>query len=357
MRRMDSITHLFYGGVIAAAIAPKAHRRAALLAGAALNTLPDLDVLPLQLCDDPIVRMTWHRAATHSWLLLPVVAWVIWAFFKRRGGRVAQAPTRWWWAIFICLMAHPLLDSFTIYGTQLFWPLPLPPLMWGSLFIVDPLFTLPWLLAFVLAMIAGERRWGGKALTLGLVLGVGYLGWSLLAKAMVERQAQRSLTAMGLGAAPRFSVPMPLNTLLWRVVAMTPEGYVEGFRSLAADRGPMQFSFYRADVVALHAAGDVPAVRRLTWFTHGFLKAQVVDGELVLSDLRMGSEPAYFFRFAVANQTSQGWRPMPVRQPEAVAPRDAGALWRATWTRIWHEPEAQAATGKSGMTPAASASK
>jgi hypothetical protein len=31
----------------------------------------------------------------------------------------------------------------------------------------------------------------------------------------------RALAAMGLADAPRFSVPMPLNTLLWRVVAMT----------------------------------------------------------------------------------------------------------------------------------------
>ena len=71
---MDSLTHLFYGGAIAAAIAPARHRRAALLAGAALNTLPDLDVLPLAFFDDPVVRLTWHRSLTHSWLVLPLVA-------------------------------------------------------------------------------------------------------------------------------------------------------------------------------------------------------------------------------------------------------------------------------------------
>ena len=56
----------------------------------------------------------------------------------------------------------------------------------------------------------------------GLALSTAYIGWSLLAKGMVEREAQRSLAAIGLGDAPRFSVPMPFNTLLWRVVAMTP---------------------------------------------------------------------------------------------------------------------------------------
>lgn len=353
---MDSITHLFYGGVICAAIAPKAHRRAALLAGAALNTLPDLDVLPLLLSHDPIVRMTWHRAATHSWLVLPLIAWAIWWFFKRRGGRVAAAPTRWWWAIFICLMAHPLLDSFTVYGTQLFWPLPMRPLMWSSLFIVDPLFTLPWLLVFVVAMIAGQRRWGGPALALGITLGVGYLGWSLLAKAQVARQADRTLATMGLQDAPRFSVPMPLTTLLWREVAMTPEGYLEGFRSLVADRGPMHFTAHRSDVAALHAARNVPALRRLEWFTRGFLCARVVDGDLVLDDLRMGNAPNYFFSFKVAQHAQGGWRPLPPSMVTGM-PRDPGAMWAEVWTRIWNEPQAQAAAGSPGETPAASASK
>ena len=202
---MDSITHLFLGGAIAAAIAPARHRRAALLAGAALNTLPDLDALPLALSDDPVVRMTWHRSATHSWLVLPFVAWLLWMFFRSRGGRVAEAPRRWWWAIFLCLMAHPLIDAFTVYGTQLFWPLPMRPLMWSSLFIVDPLFTLPWLLACVVAWFAGERLVAQRALVAGIAIGVAYVAWSMVAKSMVDHVADRTLASMGLQHAPRFS--------------------------------------------------------------------------------------------------------------------------------------------------------
>ena len=335
---MDSITHLFYGGVIAAAIAPKGHRRAALLAGAALNTLPDLDVLPLLLSDDPVLRMTCHRAATHSWLLLPLLAWALWAFFRRRVGRVAQAPVRWWWAIFACLMAHPLLDSFTIYGTQLLWPLPLPPIMQGSLFIIDPLFTLPWLLAFGLAWWARAKPLAGRALAAGLVLGSGYLGWSLLAQQMALRAAAPVLAARGLADAPRFATPMPFNTLLWRVVAMTPDGFVEGERSLPADRGPMRFRHYPSDTTALSAVADLPVVQRLAWFNHGFQKAQLRDGALVLSDLRMGSEPDYSFNFAVARQVGADW--------QAIPPRQLRWSWQARgrlpamWARIWTEPPA-----------------
>ncbi|MFS8063085.1 MAG: metal-dependent hydrolase [Luteimonas sp.] len=344
---MDSITHLFLGGAIVAAIAPAKHRRAALLAGAALNTLPDLDVFPLALCDDPIVRMTWHRGATHSWLVLPFVAWAIWGFFNRewfrsRGGRVAESPTRWWWAIFACLMAHPLIDAFTVYGTQLLWPLPMPPVMWSSLFIIDPLFTLPWLLACVVAWFARERIVAQRALLAGITLGVAYVGWSLLAKALVERAARPVLVALGLRDAPSFSVPMPFNTLLWRVVAMTPAGYIEGERSLVADHGPMTFRAHSSDTKALAAVSQLPAVVRVLWFNHHFAKAEVRDGVLVLSDLRMGSEPDYSFRFAVAVASNEGdlWQAL---QP----PRQLKFAWKsrpgvdALWGRIWNEPSRQ----------------
>lgn len=343
---MDSLTHLFYGGVIAAAIAPKQHRRAALLAGMALNTLPDLDVLPLMFSDDPVVRMTWHRSATHSWFVLPFIAWALWAWFRGRGGRVAESPARWWWAIFACLMAHPLLDSFTVYGTQLLWPLPMRPIMWSSLFIVDPLFTLPWVLAFAVAWFAREKPLAQRALVAGLVLGVGYVGWSLAAKAQVERAASRSLAALGLGDAPRFSVPMPLTTQRWRAVAMTADGYVEGERALS-DAGPMRFRPYRSDVAALEAVRTSPSVARVLWFNHGFAKAEVRGGELLLSDLRMGMEPDYAFRFAMAVRDGAGWRAIP---PVDANRRQTRQALRMLWQRLRDGRPVQAAVGRSGET-------
>jgi inner membrane protein len=331
---MDSLTQIVLGGAVAAAIAPARHRRAALLAGAALGTLPDLDSLPIALLtDDAVARMTWHRGASHSLLILPLAAWAIWAWCRHRGGRVAESPVRWWWAILLALVTHPLLDAFTVYGTQLLWPLPVRPAMWSSLFIVDPLYTVWLLLACIAAFVLRERVAAQRALLAGLALSTAYLGWSLAAKAMVEGEAQRALAALGLADAPRFSTPTPLNTVLWRVVAMTPSGDVEGFRSLA-DEGRMTFTGYPSNVQALAEARAVPAVARLSWFNHGFMRAQVVGNELLLSDLRMGSEPDYIFRFAVAERGS-AWRPIPPRQVEGEL--SAGRNLSLTWRRMWDE--------------------
>ncbi|KFN50770.1 metal-dependent hydrolase [Arenimonas composti] len=332
---MDSVTHLFLGAALAGAIAPPAHRRAAMLAGAGLQSLPDIDVLPL-LFADPVAEMTWHRGPTHSLLLLVPFGFLLWAWLRRRGGRVAAAPGRWLAIILACLLVHPLLDACTVYGTQLLWPLPVPPAMWATLFIIDPLLSLPLLLAVPVAAWLGMRRQARPWLVAALALNLGYLGWAAVAKLAVEREAARALAARGLADAPRFTVPMPFTTFAWRVVAMTPDGFLEGERSLVADRGPLRLRAYRSDTADLAAVAGYPAVRRLAWFNHGFMKAQQRDGRLVLTDLRMGAEPDYSFRFVVARADGDGWREVP---PEALSwPWEARRRLPDLWARIWTEP-------------------
>lgn len=334
---MDSITHLFLGGAIAAAMAPAKHRRMALLAGAVLNTLPDLDVLPLALVEDPVAVMTWHRGITHSLLVLPFVALALWWLLRDRVALFHESRARGFWLILACLLAHPLIDAFTVYGTQLFWPLPLAPAMWSSLFIIDPLFTLILVLSCVAAWRGRESAGAQRALLIGLLSAGLYVGWSQVAKWKVERDAAASLATMGLQDAPRVTTPMPFNTLLWRVVVMTPDGFLEGERSLVADSGPLQFSAHRSDEASLREVSGYAPVMRLQWFSHGFLKAEARHGRLVLSDLRMGAEPDYSFRFEVAEAHGGAWRP--------VAPRQLhwpwGEFWQRMpelWKRIWTAP-------------------
>lgn len=342
---MDSLSQIVLGGAIAAAIVPAAHRRAALIAGAVLGTLPDLDSLPIALLsDDPVTLMTVHRSFSHSLFVLPLVGALVWWLCRRYGkARVAASPVRWFWAIQLALVTHPLLDAFTVYGTQLWWPLMPSPAMWSSVFIIDPLYTVWLLLACVVAWWVPSRPLAQRALMMGLALSSAYLGWSLLAKSIVDRDAERTLASMGLADAPFFSVPMPFNTLLWRVVAMTPSGYVEAERSVVADSGPLAFRGYPSDVQALREAADVPAVRRLAWFNRGFMRARVAGDRLVLSDLRMGLEPDYTFNFEVAERRDGRWHAIaPVQQPWTPPVSGTAGLRRlldAMWRRIWHPSE------------------
>jgi inner membrane protein len=335
---MDSLTQIVLGGAVAALAVPARHRRKALLAGAIFGTLPDLDVIPLMLMGvDPVTNVTWHRGPSHSLPVLALTGFLLWLLLRRWWSPVREAPRRWLWATQLALLTHPLLDAFTVYGTQLLWPLPLPPVMGSALFIIDPAYTLPLLAGCIAALWLNQRPAARSFLMLGVALSTAYVGWALTAKAMVEKAAEQTLSAQGLQDAPRFSVPMPFNTLLWRVVVMTPDGFLEGERSVMSDSGPMRFRHYPSDHGALAAVADAPPVRRLTWFTHGFLKAEQRDGRLVLSDLRMGIEPDYIFRYAVAQKDGNGgWRSIPVGKPDWPTPDRFPVV--EIWHRIWNEP-------------------
>jgi inner membrane protein len=336
---MDSLTQLALGSATAALVAPRQQRRAALAAGAILGTLPDLDIIPLFLCRaDVVAFVTWHRGPSHSLLVLALAGWLLWLLLRRIWEPVRNAPGRWFWAIQLALLTHPLLDAFTVYGTQLFWPLPAQPTMVASIFIIDPVYTVPLLMACLAAWWLRARRSATWSLVAGIAMSSAYLGWSLVAKAIVERDIRAALASRDLQGAAHFSVPMPFTTLLWRVVVLTPNGFLEGERSLIADHTPMSFRSYASDHASLQKISAFPSIQRLSWFTHGFLKAEEHDGRLVLSDLRMGAEPDYIFRYVVAEINEQGsWRPVPVVRLDAAF--EGRSRLGKVWERIWNKPD------------------
>ena len=118
---MDSVTQAVLGGAVSYAILGKRLGRRAALYGVVLGTLPDLDVL----IDfgGPIENMTHHRGFSHSFLVqaivAPMLAWIIVRPRLLNDG----AFLRWCLAIFLCFMTHSLADLFTVYGTQVLWPL------------------------------------------------------------------------------------------------------------------------------------------------------------------------------------------------------------------------------------------
>ena len=134
---------------------------------------------------------------------------------------------------------------------------------------------------------------------------------------------------MGLADAPRLSTPTPFNTLLWRVVVLTEGGYLEGYDSLLVNESPIRFESYPSDNASMQAASDVWAVSRLRWFAQDFVKAEVDDERLVLTDLRMGAEPRFVFRHAVAQHGNPHWNAIPTELlPTNFSLADLEIFWQ-----------------------------
>jgi len=301
-----------------------------MLIGAGLGTLPDLDVF----IDfgGPVANFTYHRGFSHSLFVLMPVSALLWLLLRRWWAPVRDAPFRWFAAISLALLTHPLLDAHTAYGTQLFWPLTVAPTSWATLFIIDPLYTLPLLVGVLVA--AFRRKVGGTALRVGLLISTLYIGWSWVAQATVRQNVEDALASMQLQDAPVFLTPTPLNTLLWRVVVMTDDGYLEGFDSLMIDEGTMRFTAYPSAVDAMEDAGDIWAVSRLRWFARDFVRARIDNDRIIIADLRMGQEPTYVFSHVVAARGNPHWKEV----PGELLPMSFGDRALAqTWERIWRD--------------------
>ena len=166
-----------------------------------------------------------------------------------------------------------------------------------------------------------------------IALSVLYVAWSWHARSIVLDQVEDALDAAGLDGAPVFLTPTPFNTLLWRIVVLTDDGFLEGFDSLVIDEEELRFEAYSSDMVALDNASNVWAVGRLRWFAQDFVKAEVHGDRLLISDLRMGTEPAYVFTHAVAVRGNPHWLEIPTELiPVSFGDRALAQVWRRIWS-------------------------
>lgn len=338
---MDSLSQAALGAAVAVAtLGRRTPVWQAALCGAALGTLPDLDAFIDH--GDPVRNMTLHRGDSHALLWLTLAAPALgtlaaWACGQWRGAAWGLRG-RWWLAAWLALVTHPLLDWMTVYGTQLLRPFTHIPYGVGSIFIIDPLYTLPLLAGLAgtgLARTPARGRWNAA----GLLLSTAYLGWSVVAQAQVRAHAEAALARAGVPATQVLVTPTAFNTVLWRVVAMTPTHYHEGYRSLLDAPGEdMRFErFDRGAALEAPLEGDWPT-ERMRWFTRGFYKLSEVGGQARITDLRMGQEPYYTFSFGVARREGDAWVPQARPTMEGGRPPDLGAALGWLWRRLGGEP-------------------
>lgn len=327
---MDSLTQAVLGASVQGAVLGRFQGRRALVYGALLGTLPDMDVL----IDfgDAVADMTYHRGFSHSIFVLGTLAVALTWLTRRLFPNPAYSSRRLLACIALVLLTHVTLDAFTTYGTQLFWPLATPPVAISSIFIIDPLYTVPLLAAVLAGLIGGLGRKGLRWQYGALAVSTVYLLSTLAGKYMAETRLNQALAQAGIEPSHTFSSPTPFNTLLWRVVAVDGDRYYEGLVSWLDRSAPQLEGFPRNASSGRLALRDSPQLDRLRWFTGDLLRYDLIDGNWVVTDLRLGMTGYHPFRFALARETESGdtkmvtnAEPWPV--PEADYSR-LNDLWR-----------------------------
>ena len=329
---MDSLTQIVLGAAVGEAVLGKKIGNKAMLYGAIAGTIPDLDVLAAYFTDT-VTTLEIHRGFTHS-LLFSVLCAPIFAFIVSKY-ETHKNQKDWIVFFFLTLITHPILDAQTTWGTQFFWPFDIR-LAFKNVFVIDPLYTLPFLVFLILTMFqkrtAKKRRYYNNC---GLIISSSYLVLTLILKGISYQTFTRELAQQNIVYSEIETKPSPLNTILWTANVATENAFLIGSASFF-DKNPIQFSSYPKNHYLLGDLVNHPKTKRMIAISKGWYTVNKKDNVLYFNDLRFGTlsmQPnAQNFVFKYKIQVDTEGTPFFTEEPKAK--RDAKKLILDLWDRI-----------------------
>jgi inner membrane protein len=273
---MDSLTQIVLGASV----------------GEIVGTIPDLDVLLKPFISD-IHQLAWHRGFSHSivfFVLLSIVlGWGISKIYKGKRGTMREWAWFVWWVAF----THALLDCFTTWGTQLFWPLPVR-VAFNNIFVADPLYTIPFLLCIVILMFFRRSNpWRSKVNYTGLALSSTYMLFTIASKMIVLNQAVEIAESIPKEIIEISSKPTPLNAFLWSIQVKTDEGFYLGYSSLLDTKKEIDFYFVEQHNELLTPYQHFPEIELLMYINNGYYTVEETETGIQINDVRFGQPLAW----------------------------------------------------------------
>lgn len=281
---MDSLTQIVLGAAVGEAVLGKKIGNKAMLYGAIAGTIPDLDVLAAHFTDT-VTALEMHRGFSHSIVFsivfAPICAWIVTRY------EVYKDLKAWTWLFFLGFVTHPMLDAFTTWGTQLFWPLK-ERLAFKTIFVIDPLYTVPFMVFLILAMF--QKRTSHKRRlynSLGLVISSSYLLLTVGLKNLAYTKFESALRDQNIFYKQLDIRPAPLNTILWSANIETDDTYLLANYSFF-DTQPITFQSYQKNHHLLDSLRDHKKVQRMIAISEGWYTIMTQEDELLYNDLRFG---------------------------------------------------------------------
>ncbi|GAB4403664.1 MAG: metal-dependent hydrolase [Bacteroidia bacterium] len=340
---MDALTQIVLGAAVGEAVLGKKVGNKAALWGAVGGIVPDLDVVTA-VFQGEYAYLVSHRSVTHSLafclLAAPILGWAVHQLYHRQVGSLRQ----WGLLMLWTLLTHIALDCFTTWGTQVFYPFSDYRVAFGTIFVVDPLYTLPLGVGLLLALARRrDSRWRHVWNQLGLGLSSLYLVLTVVNKQAVDFIFAETLHQAGRSVQRWTTYPTPGNNVLWYVVAEEPGSYDIGYVSLLDNlRKPhvRLYSLPKQHHLASIAADD-PMLERLDWVSNGCYTLEQQGDTPIYHDLRMGLRnpwlpdtltaalPAFSYELLTGPDGLEDIRRLPL--PAEVA---SIAAWRRFWEKM-----------------------
>jgi inner membrane protein len=198
----------------------------------------------------------------------------------------------WSWLFFWAIITHPLLDCCTTYGTQLFQPFWDYRVAFNNISVVDPIYTLPFLICLIIASRLSREHPRRRLFNwLGIGLSSAYLLLTIINKLQINQVFERSLQEEQISYQRFSTYPTIFNNLLWQGIAEGEDNYYHGVYSILDEEPKVQsFSVIPKNHELLQAYQGDRVTEILLWFSNGYYSvSQLAGGDLQFNDLRFGS--------------------------------------------------------------------
>lgn len=285
---MDTLSHIVLGVAIGEAILGKKVGRKAVLYGALAANLPDVDVLGIFFLSDS-QQLLFHRGITHSLFFAILISALLGWLSKRWFRNSSINWINWAWLFFAAMLSHLLLDSFTCYGLGLFEPFNNYRISFNTIFVADPLYTLPFLLCMILAFKAKNgspqrTKWN----IAGLWISSLYLAFAVLTHEYAYRIMEQSFKQQKLTSDQFTVTPTPLNTFLWMGYSQDKDGAWIGYYSIFdKDKKVEYHRVWRNDSLLLPFEKE-ESIKNLKQLSKGNYFISKEDSIVYFNDIRFG---------------------------------------------------------------------
>ena len=285
---MDSLTQIVLGASVGEVVLGKKVGNKAILWGAIAGTLPDLDVL-LRYFTDEISSTQMHIGFSHSIvfavLIAPLLGWIA----KKIHFKLKEVSFKDWTKLFFwTTVTHPLLDAHTTWGTQFFWPFNYR-LAYQNIFVVDPLYTLPFLMFLIIVMtLKKDNPKRSKFNTIGLSLSSTYLLLTLIFKWISFQEFKEGLENQKIEYVEIDTKPSPLNSILWSSLIETDKGYRTAYYSLFDKQEITYSKEFLKNHHLLEPYLEQKVIKQLIDISAGWYRIEEKNGKLLFWDLRFG---------------------------------------------------------------------
>lgn len=237
-----------------------------------------------------------------------------WFYFKTKPLEAEISWKEWAWLYFWAIVTHPLLDSCTSYGTQLFQPFSDYRVALNNISVVDPIYTTPFLICVIIAGMLTRTSPKRKLVNwIGIGISCAYLLFTGYNKLRVDNIFEKSLAEQGIKYNRFRAAPTILNNILWQGTAEGDSAYYYGEYSFF-DEAPrvIEFKKYPKNHELIAKYNGHRDIEILKWFSDNYYWIEEKpNGILQFNDLRTisnsgrGDERNSVFKFIIEEKDGE----------------------------------------------------